>query len=330
MTQKQLAKELGLSTACVSMALAGNPLVAAATRLRVTQYAESVGYRPDPLISEGMSRISRRAEFRETIHVVGDLPLEQQILRPALWESLNEWARRLGYNLAYRCVDLADDEMIRRWARSARNQGVRGVFIYPLSHVYTRVNMPWDRHLWVAIGDSLRTPHLNRSGRDYIHDIRRAVIHLEQCGCKRIGFSGFEYHEARVGYPLVQAAAIQDHLHGVPGRRSFQTILSQDQAEVLSWIKDQRIDGLILGFDGAYLSKKLRAWLKNHPHVYLATEIIDRKPAFWPSYELMGQSAVNLMHRMIIKNIVGIPDHAQSVLSTSQWLGSSPLLEVSV
>jgi len=47
---REIAKQLGLSHATVSMALRGNTRVAAATREEVRRYAESIGYRPDPML----------------------------------------------------------------------------------------------------------------------------------------------------------------------------------------------------------------------------------------------------------------------------------------
>ncbi len=321
-TQRLLASELGLSVACVSMALADNPTISEETRRRVQEHAKACGYRPDPLVSEGMSRISRGSGYRETLHVIADIPLRQHLSLTVLWESLNHRAEHLGYRLEYRCLDMTNRDEIGRWEKVARNRGVRGVLIYPLSHAYNSIDLPWDRHVWVAIGDSLRYPSLHRSGRDYMRDALTALAYLQQRGCRRIGFSNFGDHEARVGYPLVQAAALQNHLHDGVLRHPFKTITSSDQSEVLVWLKKERVDGLVLGFDGDYISRELKTWLDAHSHVFLASpHPMPEGPAFWPNYEMMGHEAINLMHRMLCSNGFGIPEFKQTVLSTSAWKG---------
>ncbi|MDF3056742.1 MAG: transcriptional regulator [Rariglobus sp.] len=327
-TQRQLARDLGLSLACVSMALADNPAISAATRLRVKTHAEAAGYRADPFVSEGMSRISRRTVFREVLHVIGDVPLDRQGPRALLWESLNRRAEHLGYHVDYRCLNLTNPDAIARWHRVAHSRGVRGVFIYPLSQVYASIKLKWSRHVWVAIGDSLRYPDLHRSGRDYVRDTRRALTYLGQRGCRRIGFANFWDHEARVGYPLLQASALQNQLQGGVLKRPFHDITSADQSELLVWSRKERLDGMVLGFDGDHISKNLRAWLKDHPHAFLAApDQNGPAPAFWPNYEMIGQEAVNLMHRMIASNGFGIPVYEQTVLSTSRWLGETGIPE---
>ena len=63
---RQLAELLALSPTTVSAALRGNPSVTPATRERVRQAAERIGYRPNPLASALMSemRRSRNGVFR--------------------------------------------------------------------------------------------------------------------------------------------------------------------------------------------------------------------------------------------------------------------------
>jgi LacI family transcriptional regulator len=55
-TQRELAKKLGLSQACISKALRDLPGISEQTRLRVLDAASALGYRPDPVLSALVSR----------------------------------------------------------------------------------------------------------------------------------------------------------------------------------------------------------------------------------------------------------------------------------
>lgn len=54
-TLKQIALEAGVSVMTVSRALRNQPSSASATRQRIQQIAERLGYRPNPLVSALMS-----------------------------------------------------------------------------------------------------------------------------------------------------------------------------------------------------------------------------------------------------------------------------------
>lgn len=55
-TMRDIAAELGITAAAVSMALRQDPRISAATRERVRAVAERLGYRPDPLVSVLMAQ----------------------------------------------------------------------------------------------------------------------------------------------------------------------------------------------------------------------------------------------------------------------------------
>jgi hypothetical protein len=157
-----------------------------------------------------------------------------------------------------------------------------------------------------------------------MRDTFAVIDYLNQCGCRRVGFSNFGDHEARVGYPLMQVSALQNHLQGDALKQPFKIIRSSDQSEILAWLDEEQVDGLVLGFAGEYITEKLQGWLDRHPHAFLAcTHPQFEGPAFWPNYEMMGHEAINLMHRMLCSDGFGIPVYKQTVLATSEWKGAA-------
>src|ERR1043165_9736365 len=72
-TLQDIARRAGVSKMTVSLALRGHPHAAAATRDRLRQLANEMGYRPNPLIVANMAllRTGRRSSYAGTLGFIG-------------------------------------------------------------------------------------------------------------------------------------------------------------------------------------------------------------------------------------------------------------------
>ncbi len=121
-TLQDIAKEVGLTVAAVSMALRDHRRIPERTRERVRRAAAELGYRPDPLVS-GLARYRRRAtaDAGAVIAVVET----HRDTRPAELEPLRELATGMGYRLdRFRLVDYPSQ---RALARVLQARGIVGV-----------------------------------------------------------------------------------------------------------------------------------------------------------------------------------------------------------
>ena len=97
-TAKDLAKELRLSEAAVSMALNGKPGVSTATRKRVVETAKRMGYDfsrvGEPSLSSPVQGTITFIIYRRHGAIVSDTPFFSQ-----LSEGIDSACRKLGYHL---------------------------------------------------------------------------------------------------------------------------------------------------------------------------------------------------------------------------------------
>lgn len=204
----EVARRAGVSLSTVSRALAGNPLISAATRERVRRMAEKLGYQVDAAGS------SLRTGQTRTVAVV--IPLahaaDQGFSDPFFLEILGALADELaaaGYSmLLHKEMDDPAD-----WIRSiARRRRADGVIVVGQSLHHDSLNrvagMGYPLVVWGASGTGQRYLTV---GSDNQAGGYAATRHLLAQGCRRIVFLGDaaapEVAARRAGYLQALAQA---------------------------------------------------------------------------------------------------------------------------
>lgn len=164
---KDIARDLGLSTATVSNALSGNGRVSEVTRARVRQRILETGYRPD-----GHGRALRTGRSGVLGLVLPDI---SNPLFPAIAQAIETVAAESGHGIliadSHGNAD-AQDEALHRMVQ----RGADGIVIVPCGG--TRVG---DLPLPVAVIDAAGTPG-NTVCADHRGGGRAAVRHLQGLG----------------------------------------------------------------------------------------------------------------------------------------------------
>jgi LacI family transcriptional regulator len=323
-TLRTLAAALGLSPSTISLALRGDPRIRPGTIARARAAAASAGYHADPVVSEGLSRARRREFFRETIawaldRARGDTPW----LAP-LFAAAEARAGLLGYRLEF--IRLSrEPASLRRAARTWRARGVRGVILGPFAETWEEPGLPWDDFVWLSVGDSVAHPRLHRVGRDYALDIESAIEHLARRGLRRPGFVEERLVHHLFHQPMLRAALHHYHLRGERRAEAFIELESgAPVAPFRSWLRRLRPDCLLLARPLRLASPDLEAATGDLPRVILSLEEADaHSTGFTPNYGPMGESAVNLLHRLVHHPARGVPRERQSALISSIWRGTS-------
>lgn len=195
--QQDIADRLGVSKMTVSRALRDDPAISAATRERVRQAANEMGYTPNPLVAALMSNLRRGRtppvgpRTVALIHGHGD---------PGAWEhhpptsallAYHRGAVRAAAGLGFKAESFAVEptppETISRALQILRARGVRAVAFLPLG---TEIRLTPEELATFALNDvgfSLPDPDLNRTAPDHFQNARRAVIEGLARGRRRIG-----------------------------------------------------------------------------------------------------------------------------------------------
>ncbi len=318
---RQLARELGVSPATVSLALRSDARITAQTTAKVKTLALERGYHADPIVAEGMSRARRHDFYQETVGWLLDTPPKEQVWMNKLFAAAEERGRMLGYQIEYFIVNFSDAAALRRLARMCRARGIRGMLLGPLVHALNDPALPWDDFSWVTIGQSLISPALHRVGRDYDKDIAFALSQLKARGCQRPGFVDDDTMHHLMGLPLLRAALVyyHEHANGMPA--PFYMAKLECPAAFGRWLKQNRPDSLVVGKSFETRTERFHRLVAHLPQVELSPEDHPEhgQARFVRSYAHMGHAAISLLHRALTDNEKGVPRNEQTVVVSSDW-----------
>lgn len=318
---RELAGELGLSLATVSLALRDDPRIRKSTTLRVKALAATRGYHADPVVAEGLSRARRRDFYRETVAWLLDRPPEDQPWVEQLFAAAVERGRMLGYQIEYFPVDCANGVALGRLARMWKARGIRGVLVGPLNRALADPPLSWADFSWVAIGQSLSSPALHRVGRDYDKDIDFALTRLHERGCRRPGFVDDPSVHHLMRLPLLRASLVYYHGRAHKFPAAFQTVDQRRPDVFARWLKRNRPDSLVLGIGFEGRVDEIHRLIAHLSQIELSQRFHSTADleGFIPDYASMGHSAIGLLHRSLTDGEKGVPSHEQTVVVSSGW-----------
>ncbi|EIQ01939.1 transcriptional regulator [Opitutaceae bacterium TAV1] len=195
LTQKEIARLLGLTQATVSMALRDDPALPAATRKRVQTEAARLGYTPDPWLTRlaAYRYQTRPAEFRATLAWLSNDRAGESWKDSAAFRDYHagatERARQLGY--------LVEDHALRaprmtpaRMASILVSRGIEGLLVAPQPAPDMRMeDFSFDRFSSVTFGYTLTAPQLHLVALHQFRAMETAVRRLRALGCRRIGLA---------------------------------------------------------------------------------------------------------------------------------------------
>lgn len=190
-----IARKVGVSKMTVSRALREDPSVAEATRRKVLEAAEELGYVPNPKLARLMYEM---AHSRGNPNVLGELAY---ITTDETEDSWQEYYHQSG------CYEGAKEEalaygykLLLVWARSRRfgkgkltqflwSRGVDGIIIAPLGEgmIGKHLDIDWDKFCNVQIGATLSDPRLDLVRHNHYIGMVQSLAGLEGLGYKRIG-----------------------------------------------------------------------------------------------------------------------------------------------
>jgi DNA-binding LacI/PurR family transcriptional regulator len=128
-SQRDIARELGVDTSTVSLALRGHPRISAKTVQRVQETAERMGYRPDPaLASIAASRWQgRRSVNGVVLAFLVDSRSDSEVELKLYEEGIRRQAELLGYGMTTFYWD--EFPSVGAFWRVVQTRGIRGVLV---------------------------------------------------------------------------------------------------------------------------------------------------------------------------------------------------------
>ena len=261
---REISERAGVSHATVSMALRNDPRISAATRRRIEKLAMAMGYQRDPRISELMQHLRRgKQETLRGVLAYLDFRTESLPVNSSLnieIEAAKNQTDELGYDMQViypRLNGLTD----RRLDTMLESRGIRGILVGASPTPQSRLDLSWDRLAGVMMGHSLAHPLLDRITTHFFHAVSTAYTRLRELGLRRIGLVITEWHDLRTDRQIHAGFLINQQ---IGSRRCRVPVLTcpgrtVDKSALLSWARDHRPDGILLGSSSSLPVRWLRA-----------------------------------------------------------------------
>jgi len=190
-----VARAAGVSRPTVSRALSGHPNVTAATREQVLAVAESLGYRPDPLVATLMAQ--RKGGKSETFKGnIGILTFQHDSwswMKDSFFQhyrsGLDKAIRHHGYQPDYFLVNQKKGDLPAT-LRTIKARGIEGVIIPHAPAEITKLEGDFSHVACAYLGQGIREPHFSRVDSHHAFNMRLACESIYARGCERIGFAG--------------------------------------------------------------------------------------------------------------------------------------------
>lgn len=313
----------------VSRALRGQPGVSPELARRIARIAESLGYRPNPLVQALMTQV-RAGRVSHDSHTIGLLVPQ---LDDPQW-GRQEWMRRCIHGAQARAHATGFQIELFKWQRRQMSdermdqilkaRGIRGVVIAPIALPGVDLNLDWNRYAAAAVGATLRRPRLHRVRHHAFHSIQLVIEKLRSMGCRRIGLALSTQSAARVDHfweaGFVQAQRIRED----PER--FRLIYQPEifeSAGLLRWLKRERPDGLVIPDHRCY-TWLCEAGIKMPGDLAVAAVNRYSQPAelagIDQQFDAIGAAAVDLVVEQLHRGEFGIPSWPKDVLMDGLWV----------
>jgi DNA-binding LacI/PurR family transcriptional regulator len=332
-TQRDIAREAGVSHVTVSLALRNSPSIPEATRNQIKAIAERMGYSPDPMLT---ALSSYRTQQRPAAHhaniawlYTDRFPMSKGWGDFALYyRGAEERSRQLGYILDE--VDIAgeyaDPKRLRRFL-DARN--ITGIVLAPCSTdpaVSHEFNFDVSRYSAVRIGYSYRWPLLNTIANAQFRTVLTAMQKVVALGYERIGTLLTKQLDERTSWQFLGAYLAGIHL--LPKKNWIEPLYvapnNRDWVpDFFQWVEKQKIDCVIGPGYGYLCHGMIERGIKVPESVgYVDTQLphdetylsgINQNP------RKIGAAAIDLLVSMIHRHDVGVPNLACHMLIEGTW-----------
>lgn len=266
-TLNDVAKAAGVHVTTVSLALRNHPRLPLATRQKLQDLAEQMGYKPDPfmraLVSYRSGIKAKRAVPTVAYVTNWDTRLGWKKLtaHPLFFEGAEKRAGELGYRLTH--FWLGEPGLSHaRFSGILKARGIRGLIV--ASHAPERgdrLDFDWHNLSAVKIDYYPHSPALNNVTNNQCDAVRMAFQRVRALGYRRIGFvmhRGWDYHVDH----LWTAGALCEQQH-LPARdvvpalifpraepssawmREYEESTRPDAAEFAAWFERHRPEVII-------------------------------------------------------------------------------------
>jgi LacI family transcriptional regulator len=327
-TLRDVAEAAGTSKATVSRALHRDPRISEATRKRVQSAAKSLGYRPDPALSALAAYRNRTRPPADHGKLAIVSPYAENDIIPYFPQLLSGIRRRageLGYQteLFHLSREPGSQE---RLSRALFARGIQGVLVAVLPEDFGPLQMTWKFFTSASVGKSLVQPLLHDASYDFAGSVNFLYLKLRALGYRKIGYYHSMPVEMRSQYLYLSSYLKCLFLDGQSLDNSPPFFGDgTTSGDPVAWIRRHGFDAVLCGGDQAdLLEKRIKeTGLRIPRDIGLAVIALawhdHARSGLREDMPTLGESAMTLLHSMLLNGERGIPKQRHLVLIDGIW-----------
>lgn len=249
-TQRDIAREAGISHVAVSLALRDHHSISKETKERVREIAQRIGYSPDPILFSlaAYRKANRPAAYHSNLAWLNTYSNPRDLYVGEFCEyfaGARQRCAEIGYVLEeIRMADLDHD--CARVRRILRNKGIKGILLPPAEKADSRLDLDLSGFSAVRFGYSFRYPVLHTVSNAQFRTASLAVERLLDLGYQRIGMFMSRDVNMRTGGNFI--GGFNATLDKIPKDRwvpPYHQQYADSREEIRRWLKRRRVDCVI-------------------------------------------------------------------------------------
>lgn len=330
-TMKLIAAQAGVTQATVSMSLANNPRIPAATRERIRAVAEKLGYQPNPYVSTLM-RLRRQGKPLKdkpalalvcAQHTADGWRMHGSLTIRQMREGAIERATLRGYRAQEFWLH-RDGMSNERFSEMLHARGIQGLLIGPLADGDPPPQLHWEYFASVSISVPLPSLAITTVCNDHYFSSMQAVRECYRRGYRRPGLALREVHRHRFQGRWQGGYLVSGEL--MPDLKLVEPLFVDDWDDAQSisrWVKREKPD-VVINLGGAPLHETLtRAGWRIPQELGFAwlacPRLGDPLSGIWQNGRLTGALAVDTLISQVERNERGMPEQATTLMIEGKW-----------
>ncbi|TSJ79534.1 LacI family DNA-binding transcriptional regulator [Rariglobus hedericola] len=325
-TVRDIAAKAGLHFTTVALALRDSPMLNAETKRRVQELAESMGYRPDPMLTalNAYRKTRSRPNYQATIAWINNWPVRAELLRIPEFGEYHRGACARAAELGYVVEEFwlhargMTPDKLRR-VLSAR--GIQAVIIAPQPKPGIWIDFDYSEFSALALGYSLQPTRLHVITNHHAHSMNMMIERLYGLGYRRIGMYIGKEWDAKVGHSWLSSFLLARWLH--PDLADLPPVLQNDLegSALEEWLERHRPD-VVVSY-GRILDQMKTMRLKIPKDIgYAGIDLLEQNRTVSGIYQnsvTIGRKAVDFLVDMIHRGERGLPAVPIRTLVESEW-----------
>jgi LacI family transcriptional regulator len=328
-----IAEKAGVSAATVSLALSNHPRISDATKARITEICEQMGFQPDPVAKafKALGRSNRNSEHPNYLGTVALLESESRAkaARVSLGEDRHreviETFSRTGYRLDPFIVGPSEKEQ-RALNRILLSRGIQGLLIYGQNREIHQWALDWECFAAVSISASIHEHFSHNVMISSYQDVYDAMIKLDRRGYRRAGLyivgvdGNLDYWLAGVvtaqhelgKKKIIPCLNVLEHAIQKAGREEFMVWFERYKPDLIITTADDRLPRFLATIGVNVPDDVGVVCLDIVPSMKHMSGFIQRR-------DVCFQVVVDLLHGMLIRNEIGPPEQPYCIQIPPQW-----------